>query len=158
MLALVGVTLLATQTTEKMLSLCLTHILQVDGPLTLETLDRLQNRKQTVGQIIQRMRARIEIDERFDEILSEFLENRNLLAHRLREAPGWDLDSPNGIAAANRFLRRMAALNSKIIGTFGGLARAWSRETGGPLFPAVYGSDEAEKFIDFIFFKKEESN
>jgi hypothetical protein len=154
-LALVGVTLLATQTTEQMMSLCLTHILQLDGTLTLETLERVQAKKRTIGQVLQKMRARIDIEERFDDILSEFLESRNLLAHRLRDVPGWDLNDPKGIATAYRFLRRMEVLNSKISGTFGGLARAWSRETGGPLFPVVHGSDQAEKIIDFIFYKKE---
>jgi hypothetical protein len=155
LLAYLGATLIATQMTERMISLCLTHILQLDGPLTLETLERAKDRKRTLGQILQRMRDRIELDERFDEFLSEFLEKRNLLAHRLSEVPGWGLKDPEGIAAAYEFLNRLQTLSSKIIGIFGGLARAWARENGGPIFPAVYGSDAAEKIVQFIFFKKD---
>ena len=152
-----GMSLIATQTTERMMSLCLTHILQLDGPLTLETLERAKTRRRTLGQVIEKMRDKIDLDERFDAILSEFLESRNLLAHRLSDVPGWGLNDAEGIASAHKFLNRLFALNSKITGTFGGLARAWARENGWPLFPDVHGSDEAEKIVNFIFLERENS-
>jgi hypothetical protein len=154
-LSSIGGALLATQTTERMISLCLTHILQLDGPLTLGTLERTKTRKRTLGQILERMRDQIDLEDRFDAILSEFLESRNLLAHRLSDVPGWGLNDPAGIASAHRFLNRLFALNNKITGTFGGLARAWARANGYPLFPEIHGSDEAEKIVNFIFFKKD---
>jgi hypothetical protein len=156
-LALIGATLLMVQMAEKMIEVSSTYILQLDGPITMELLRRIENRKITIGQMLVKMRKKIQIHETFDERLSEFLECRNLLVHRIDEVHGWSLNDESGLAYARQFLARVFDLSRIVLRIFGGLARAWSLENPTmdlPMFPAVLESETAEPFANFIFSAK----
>lgn len=151
-----GTILLAIQSTERLIELCITHILQLNGPLTLELLAREKASKRTLGQVLAKMRKHVEIEERFALQLSEFVEKRNVFAHHLQDLPGWTLRTDAGIATANAFLGRLLSLNEVVIKVFSGLARAWAREN--PRCPQFSDQFEAgrrfETVIDQIFSKK----
>lgn len=100
------------------------------------------------------MRRHIDVEDQFDAALSEFVEKRNVMIHRLDEV-NWSLESDAGIAAAQKFLSRLLRLSEIIMQVFGGLADAWARQNPGmPTFPKVPGAHSYAPYVDQIFFKK----
>jgi hypothetical protein len=152
-----GALLMALQLTEKMISQCAEHILQLDGPLTVELLHRQKQRKRTLGAVLIAMRKHVEIYEPFDAGLTEYIEKRNTFIHRLSDAPGWSLDDEAGRAAANRFLARLWHLNWMVMDVFCGLARAYCEQNPGyPQFPEVVPFGKTySPVIDRIFSAKD---
>jgi hypothetical protein len=152
-----GITLLLVQTTERLIDTCLTYILQLDGPLTLELLSQHRNRKRTLGQVLSAMRH-IDVEDQFDAALSEFLQKRNVMTHRLDDVK-WSLESETGIAAAQAFLSRLLHLNEMIMKVFGGLFDAHARQNPGmPVFTKLPGDRSYAPYVDLIFSKKSPLN
>ncbi|HEY4941861.1 MAG TPA: hypothetical protein VII56_10565 [Rhizomicrobium sp.] len=159
----VGVTLLIVQSTEKLLRFVLQHCLPGSEAVSLEDLERSDEkmRKKTLGQFLGILRERVDLDDQFDAILSTFLDCRNILAHRIEEIPGWNLYTSDGQKAGNNFLNRTTEAAMFITKIFAGLMSAWSKQVG--LEGAV--TKEEKKWlaeidarytpaVDTIFFKK----
>jgi hypothetical protein len=152
-LCALGIALLSAQTAERLIDACLTYIIQLDGPLTLELLSQHRNRKRTLGQILCAMRLHIDVEDQFDATLSEFLEKRNVMIHRLDDV-NWSLESDAGIVVAKEFLSRLLRLSETIMQVFGALADAWARQNPGmPTFPKLPGAPSYAPYVDQIFSK-----
>jgi hypothetical protein len=132
LLLMVGQIVLISQTTEKVIRLCLTFVIQEDAPLTLEKLEflELKEKKKTIGYFLSELRKRASLDEDFDQLLIEFLEKRNTLIHNVEDVPGWSLENSSGRIEARKFLGKLAFLTVEVLKIFTGLVRAWQNQVG----------------------------
>jgi hypothetical protein len=131
LLSLIGLTLLQVQTTEHIIKLCMTYVLQQE-PLTLQLLEAQEEkeRHKTLGYFLQELRKRAAISPGFDEALREFLTDRNIFAHDLKEIPGWDLKTDEGRRVAIQWLSGFYARTSHVLKVFSGLVMLWQKQTG----------------------------
>lgn len=85
-----GLAVIAGQGVEHLLSSCLTFPLHGEPLQTIEQLHILLERhsKATLGQLLKALRKRVDLHPTFDEMLDRFLQNRNVIAHRLHDVPG----------------------------------------------------------------------
>lgn len=101
-----GLAVIAGQGVERLLSTCLTFPLHGQPLQTVEELrtliDRVSN--DTMGTLLKKLRKQVDLHPVFDDTLKRFLENRNLIAHRLHDVPGsFDLHSDEGRARLKVF-------------------------------------------------------
>ena len=161
-LAAMAVALLLIQTTERVIKLCMTFVLQRSSPLTWEVLQRQkkEERRKTLGYFLGELRKRADLDPGFDNLLEEFLEKRNILVHDFGGLDDYSLNSEAGLVAANTFVARMIQVTESVLLVFVGLTRAWQEQAGmqageggdHPLFAEV---DKAYKpLVNDIFFRK----
>ncbi|HXW73001.1 MAG TPA: hypothetical protein VEK34_16525 [Methylocella sp.] len=158
-LARMGLALLFIQTTEFVIEFCMKYVLPAGGVVTLEMLEsqRSGERKRTLGQFLRELRKRVDLDDRFDAILDEFLQKRNELIHRIDDIPGWSLDHEEGLRAARGFMDRVMQLNHVVLEVFSGLVRAWqSQEQITTEFDSLLGDIDQiySSLASRIFFKK----
>jgi len=133
-LVAMGVTVLLLQTTEKVIRLCMTLVLQKQAPFTLEALQEQEKaeRTKTLGYFLAELRMRADIHDGFDALLEEFLQNRNDFIHDLSRVPGWGLDSPEQTAKAKRFIDQLIQQSEAVQKVFFGLISAWQEQVGMP--------------------------
>lgn len=161
-LAAIAVALLLAQTAERVIRLCMTFVLQKSSPLTLEALEHQQSaeRRKTLGYFLAELRKRADLAIGFDRLLEDFLEKRNILVHDFGGRDEYSLNTAEGLAGANAFLRDMIRITEEVLKVFIGLVRAWQEQTGiGPeggkgerFFDEI---EEAYKpLVDEVFFQK----
>jgi hypothetical protein len=140
-----GATLILLQATEKIIDLCMTFVFQKASLLTLEGLERQQKeeRKKTIGYFLAELRKRADLDDKFDQMLRDFLDHRNTFIHRLDDVQGWDIDTPDGRQVAAQFISKLASLNGRVLFTFCGFLRAWQKQTGMDV-PIPSGSESCD--------------
>lgn len=100
--ALIGMCLLCVQLAERMISGVVEQVLD-RRDLNLTELSAFE-RKQTLGDLLKRLKHRVKIEHRVKEKLFKFLEMRNTFVHNLSEVPGWDLKTEAGREVAKLFL------------------------------------------------------
>lgn len=100
-LAQIGITLLLTQDAEDAMSYGLRVIFK-DGVITADDFFRLD--KRTLGTLIHDLRKGLQIDPSFDELLSVFLDQRNLFVHNLRHQEWFTLENEDGLLKTWQFL------------------------------------------------------
>ncbi|ANF89236.1 hypothetical protein A7J50_5912 (plasmid) [Pseudomonas antarctica] len=102
-----GLAVIAGQSFEHLLSSCLTFPLHGEPLQTVEQLQLLLERhsKATLGRLLKALRERVDLHPTFDEKLERYLQNRNIIAHRLNDVPGgFDLHSDEGRGRLKAFL------------------------------------------------------
>jgi hypothetical protein len=160
MLAVIGSALLAVQTVEMTIKACLTYVLPKDGVLSLEAIEhqRHQERRKTLGYFLAELRKRVDVNASFDTELDDFLEKRNLLAHRLREVPGVDLNTERGCGAAIFFAAELVKLSKRVNSVLSGFLRAWQKQVGLPDGPGyedlIPELDHHAELVDYVFSEK----
>jgi len=129
-----GVATLMLQTTEKVIRLCMTLVLQKHAPLTLEALQEQEEseRNKTLGYFLAELRKRADIHEGFDVLLKDFLKNRNDFIHDLSRVPDWGLGSPTQTAKANQYVHQLIQQSERVLKVFLGLVGAWQDQIGMP--------------------------
>jgi hypothetical protein len=152
-LALLGMALLTVQHTEFLLQFTLQYTLPGTDGLTLETLERSKNelRKKTLGQFLHILKQRIELDDSFESALDQFLDARNILAHRVTEIPGWNMETPDGQRAAQAWLSALIRIANFIAKVLMALMRSWVRQNGMDNIPIPVGSEEFFTEIDTVY-------
>jgi hypothetical protein len=148
-LALVGLALLTAQAAEALLRTCTTFVLP-ESPLTsIEQLDLSYARenKKTLGYFLAKLRERTDLYPDFDAKLQRYLEDRNMLVHKLKKLPGYDLSTKDGRASVSAFLMRFVKDSEEITMHLLGLIRAWCLDLGIPV-PASFPSSMIERIDD----------
>ena len=143
-LAAIAVALLLAQTAERVIRLCMTFVLQKSSPLTLELLEHQQSteRRKTLGYFLTELRKRTDLAPGFERLLEGVLDKRNVLVHEFGARDEYSLNTAEGLAGANAFLRDMIRITEEVLKVFMGLVRAWQEQTGiGP---------DAAKGIEFF--------
>lgn len=85
--------------------------------------EKLLNRA-TLGKLIRILRTRVVLHEHFDQILSQYLEDRNSLIHDWDEIDGWEEES-NATAFCIHVQKQAAYLVYVLLG----FMRSWSEQT-----------------------------
>jgi hypothetical protein len=103
-----GLALFKVQSAELSLKLCITW-LGAESNITLEQLEAREQslQKKTLGFFIRELKAKIEFDPIFENTLVQFLRDRNLFAHELREVPGFSLNTDMEILAGIAFVKSL---------------------------------------------------
>jgi hypothetical protein len=159
----IGVALLLVQTAERVIHSCLTLPLSGEAGVTLEALEAQSEdaRKKTLGYFLKELRKRVDLDDSFDATLGDFLDKRNILVHRVEDAPGWDLSNEEGRANALQFIDGLIRSAGHIIKVFVGLMRAWAEQVNINVDVSEYQAffDEIDRrykpMVNMIFFEKE---
>lgn len=127
-----GVALLLLQTAEKVLRLCMTFVLQKAAPLTLDSLlaQEESERNKTLGYFLAELRKRADIHPTFDQLLNDFLKNRNDFIHDLSRVPGWDAAPAERVTKRKQFVHRLIRQSDVVLKVFAGLVRSWQEQAG----------------------------
>lgn len=129
-----GVAVLMLQTTEKVIRLCMTLVLQKQAPLTLEALQEQEDaeRNRTLGYFLTELRKRADVHAGFDTLLSDFLRNRNDFIHDLSRVSGCGLGSQEQTAGARQFIHQLIRQSETVLKVFMGLVSAWQDQAQFP--------------------------
>ncbi len=158
----IGAALVFVQSAEQVIRLCMIFVLQKDSPLTIEKLEKQtrEERKKTLGYFLGELRKRADLDESFDALLEEFLEERNILVHNVDDVPGWNLQTTEGRKIASAFVDGFIRKTVEILKVFAGLIRSWQEQTNFDVsvptaeeFFAEIDTDY-KSLVDDIFFEK----
>jgi hypothetical protein len=136
----VGAALIDCQIGEKVIVFCLAHLFP-DEPV--QSFEMLQRRM--LGKLIGELRKRVGPADKFETLLSDFLEHRNTLVHDLGRVKGNDPSTPEGIAAIKDFAFRTSLEARQLNAIFIALIDAWIeqhewREKLISEMPHLYGS------------------
>src|SRR5438045_1953869 len=101
----IGAALLACQTTEKLFNVSIMWLFPEQPHRTMEMIERMENelQRKTLGYFVRALRERVGLDPNFDQLLGDFLDHRNTLAHDLLRIPGHSFDTPQGFQQINSF-------------------------------------------------------
>lgn len=128
-----GIAVLAGQGVERLMSTCLTFLFK-DEPLeTVEQLQSLLERysKATLGQLLKALRKRVDLHPTFDDQLDRFLQNRNVISHRLHDVPGGlDLHSDEGRGRLKAFLLQYIDDGKDVSMVLLGALQEWTQQVG----------------------------
>lgn len=146
-----GLAVIAGQGVEHLMSTCLTFPLHGEPLQTKEQVETLLARhsKATLGQMLKMLRQKVDLHPTFDEQLDRFLQNRNIIAHRLHDVPGGlDLHSDEGRARLKSFLLQYMKDGETLSMVFLGLLRAWTVEVGIALPNDHHLSERMKQHLD----------
>jgi hypothetical protein len=99
--AQIGLQLLLTQDVELYISKLIGLVFPKDQPSKSE-LDKLDEK--TLGALKNELKKRVEIDEQFLDLLTDFVDKRNLFVHNLNRQGWFDMSSQEGINSIWNFL------------------------------------------------------
>ena len=119
-----------------------------------------EERKKTLGYFLNELRKRADLDENFDALLEEFLDERNILVHSVDDVPGWSLQTTEGRKIASAFVDGFIEKTVEILKVFMGLIRSWQEQEN--IEVSVPGADEFvaeidadyKTLVDDLFFEK----
>lgn len=161
--SLIGFALTYIQSVEKNIGFVTTYVLQDGDPLTLEKLNSIKakERKRALGYFMGKVRERANLALPLDNLLADYLENRNDFIHNHDQIPGWDLRTEEGREVAKRFTVMLWRQAHKINEVFVALIARWQEQAGiyplEPLRGEEYIKEIDEKYgalIDIFFTEK----
>jgi len=161
-LVAMGVAVLLLQTTERVIRLCMTLVLQKDQPLTLEKLQQQEEseRNKTLGYFLSELRKRVDLDQHFDQLLKDFLKNRNDFIHNLNNVPAWGFRKHQNVLASREFVYQLIHQSENVTKVFAALISAWveHNKLDVPVPDHEYFDEIETTFkpvVDRIFFAKD---
>lgn len=146
--SLMGCTLSYIQSVERHINFITTFVLQGEGDLTLEKLNSINKKenKKALGYFIGKIKERVELHQSLEELLGDFLKNRNDFIHNQDKIPEWDLDTEEGVLVARNFTASLLVQGHKINEIFAALTISWQQHTG--IYPP--GFNEKYEFTQKI--------
>ncbi|EQB8042455.1 hypothetical protein ACSZOL_04580 [Aeromonas hydrophila] len=147
--SLIGFTLTYIQVVERSISFVTTYVLQDDDPLTLAKLNSIQakERKKALGYFIGKVKERATLALPLENLLSDYLKNRNDFIHNNDQIPEWDLNTERGRCVAKQFTVNLLRQAHKVNEIFSALISRWQEQTG--IYPPEpHGGEEYIRSID----------
>jgi hypothetical protein len=119
-LLLIGSLLINIQSAERIIDVSIAWALADHSLKTTDDLFRLEEgqRRRTIGQLFSHIKKNNELDENVNLLFERFLDHRNIFVHRLRDVPGFDLDTTEGLKAAQSFLTTVVFETQTVIEVF----------------------------------------
>jgi uncharacterized protein YutE (UPF0331/DUF86 family) len=138
----IGKTLLEIQLAERVLQMCLSYFMPSDSAKTVEVIEAQAEdlRKKTLGDLVVLMRKRIVVADDFDRKLTNFVNDRNALAHRFLKVDGVNLHSDEGLKKGIEFLKALSVRAVDVRKTIQGLMSA--------IEDAPKGDDESAHYTE----------
>ncbi|MFM1683149.1 hypothetical protein [Aeromonas salmonicida] len=163
--SLIGFALTYIQSVERNIKFVTTFVLQDDAPLTLDKLNSIEakERKKALGYFIGKVKERATLFPPLENLLSDYLKNRNDFIHNHGQIPGWDLDTEEGRNVAKRFTVNLWRQAHKINEIFTALVTRWQEQAEINL-PEPHGGEEYIQEVDkdmgrlSIFYSHQKSN
>lgn len=153
LLAAIGLAVVQTQTSERLMNLAFTHILDLGPAMTLERIVNLRKKKLTVGQIVREMQKYVELNDEFKDVLTEFIDKRNSIVHRIDGIDGFSLNKPEGMILGLNYVGRFLELNDTVLRVFKSLAVHWAALN--PDLPQMdFEAEISAEALNTIFFRK----
>ena len=147
--SLIGFTLSYIQSVESNLSFVTTFVLQDAEPLTLEKLNSIieKERKKALGYFMTKVKERARLAPALENLLAEFLQNRNDFIHNQDRISGWSFDTEEGLSVAKQFTLNLLFQGHKINEIFATLVNRWQEQTG--IYPPnSHGAEEYLQELD----------
>lgn len=132
-LTMIGYALLDIQATEKAIRVCIKVAIPDQDQILSGLSERLFDEtyeKSTLGQMLTKLRSRASFQPDFEELLQRFLHNRNIFAHHLDAAPGWDLKTSEGLKAATTFMSNLLLDSKQVRLILLAVVNAWRIQSG----------------------------
>jgi len=126
----IGVTLLVVRAAERTLGQSLFRIFGLPDLVTVQDLERLDTevRRSTLGRLVKSVRDRVSLDPMFEQLLSEFVADRNVFVHHFDER--FDLSTPDGLASATSFVNQLMKRGISLCETLTAFLIAFVRRIG----------------------------
>lgn len=139
LLGVIGATLYAVQSAERIIAEAIIMVLPEEQPRTREDIGTLSDkvRKVTLGLLLSRVRSKVAISAEFDCRLHAFLADRNTFVHRLLEAEGGAVPPPGPLTKTRELVLRLYENARYVMRVFGDLIVRWAdaMELDGPRIP-----------------------
>jgi hypothetical protein len=138
---LIGETLLVLQKLERFLAAILMNMAtpsEPDGKLSKALLQD----KETLGRLIKHFSERNELPQNFATTFEQLLKDRNVFVHALFMQPWFDLNTDDGLARVNEFMRNIRAASKIAIQVMMGSLT--------PQDTDAERSEETQRYIDNI--------
>lgn len=127
--AKIGRTLVMIQLTEALLDILLLRTaFRGDKPVTAEELERAAKyeRRETLGQLIQKLHQRVEVHPELASFLENFLEDRNRFAHHLLDPAKANLPPEQVRQQISDFCERISKSCSQLVELFTTIFIKWN--------------------------------
>jgi hypothetical protein len=143
----IGSLLVLLQSAERLMNLTMTWVLRDTAIRTIEDIMRLEkeNRKKTLGQFFSKLRQSFHVNAKFDALLTDFLNDRNLFVHSL--ITKFDLGTETGRITAHEFIAKLSSEATLVLKIFSAFVQRWITATGGE--PALRDSSASFYASDF---------
>jgi hypothetical protein len=101
----IGLLLVLIQNTEHAINASLSWVF-ADQPVTLEQIAFFEKLKQkrTLGRLLRELRERVNVDRRFDGLLTSFLQDRNRFVHSLFIERGFSINEAKNVPRIRKFV------------------------------------------------------
>lgn len=124
--SLVGLAVSGCQGIETLLILCMGMIFEDSNGQTLEDLTNPKTQKRTIGQFFDKIKKKMDIDPKFEELFQLFLEHRNTLVHDLTKDGGRNFHTADGRKNIENFLQMLIDLNDTMTKILTGVVMRWT--------------------------------
>ncbi|MCF3638231.1 hypothetical protein LU298_17350 [Komagataeibacter intermedius] len=142
-LEVIGATLYVVQVAERIIAEAIIMVLPDEQPRTRGDIEALSDkvRKHTLGQLLKRVRSKIDVSDEFDCRLNAFLTDRNTFVHHLLEVEGGTLPPPGPRPKTRDLVLRLYENSRYVMRIFGDLIIRWADavKLDGPRIQAFRG-------------------
>lgn len=140
--SMIGMTLCYVQFVEKHIKFITTFVLQNGEPLDLDKLNSInkQESRKALGYFLGLIKKRADVIPELEELMANFLQNRNDFIHNHEKIEGWDLNTEAGIKVAKVFMSKLLLQGQKLNHIFVALTCRWQEQVG--VYPKVEHEDE----------------
>jgi hypothetical protein len=125
----IGLLLVLIQNTEHAINASLSWVF-ADQPVTLEQIAFFEKLKQkrTLGRLLRELRERVNVDRRFDGLLTSFLQDRNRFVHSLFIERGFSINEAKNVPRIRKFVDSLTDRAVIVLAAFNAFIEIWAAE------------------------------
>ena len=142
----IGLLLMLTQSTEDAI---LTSLRLLFNDRVIDIIELTEPDRRTLGRLLRSLREEAEIAPEFDRVLQEFLQQRNLFAHKLSLQPWFDLSTDAGRDAIWKWIKAYQENLNDVLMVFTSYNMMFLKKVGAANTPE-WAQMKANNFIQYI--------